>query len=378
MDNELPPIIPTQIQESDPAKPNVLIGIIVLLLIVVGGMGYYIFEYKKETINTPSPTPNLENTFEYTFYDPNLPFSIHYPKDYCWTQDIGAVVIHDSSSPCGGNNSINTKDNYLMIVAFPEFDVSTTKEYLASAKFEGTRSTGKKRMIGGYEAIQIEDPDDPNHDTAWVFLTKYEMKDSGYQSDIPLPENRYGVVIQSKLPDDPIGKAAEELILSTFTFNDAKSDKKINSSNTTPMQSEMKNSIQIIGAGMEPNVSDGEVWLLDKSAKTIQTIAHGDVVLFKYPLDPTDLFVKRIIGLPGEEVEIREGIVYLNGVALNEPYLAPATKTNGDIQKIKVPNGNYFVLGDNRPHSSDSRFWGFLPQENIVGKLVSCISACSN
>lgn len=95
---------------------------------------------------------------------------------------------------------------------------------------------------------------------------------------------------------------------------------------------------------------------------------RGDVVVFKYPVDPRRDFVKRIVGLPGDVVEIRGGVVYVNGVSLSEPYVV--NKDDFDMVPTKVPEGSYFCMGDNRPNSQDSRYWGFVPRKMIKGPAV--------
>ena len=94
---------------------------------------------------------------------------------------------------------------------------------------------------------------------------------------------------------------------------------------------------------------------------------RGDVVVFRWPRDERQYFVKRVIGLPGDEIRIRRGEVYRNGELLNEPYVErPSGET---IVERVVPEGQYYVLGDNRAQSDDSRRWGGVPEENIVGRV---------
>ncbi|MCX7682532.1 MAG: signal peptidase I [Anaerolineae bacterium] len=95
---------------------------------------------------------------------------------------------------------------------------------------------------------------------------------------------------------------------------------------------------------------------------------RGDIVVFKYPVDPRRDFVKRIVGLPGDVVEMRRGVVYVNGISLSEPYVV--NHDEFDMPPVEVPKGNYFCMGDNRPNSQDSRYWGFVPAKLIKGPAV--------
>lgn len=97
---------------------------------------------------------------------------------------------------------------------------------------------------------------------------------------------------------------------------------------------------------------------------------RGDVIVFRYPLDPNRDFIKRVIGEPGDTVAIKEGTVYLNGQAIHEPYVK--TVPRYDLAEQTVPPNQYFVLGDNRNSSSDSHVWGMVPRENIIGQALLC------
>ena len=102
---------------------------------------------------------------------------------------------------------------------------------------------------------------------------------------------------------------------------------------------------------------------------------RGQLFVFKYPVDPKRDFVKRIIGLPGDVLEIRGGMVYVNGQPLREEYVKNRDSfslTPGPVFSevpVKVPEGHFFAMGDNRPNSQDSRFWGFVPKQNIRGPV---------
>ncbi len=97
---------------------------------------------------------------------------------------------------------------------------------------------------------------------------------------------------------------------------------------------------------------------------------RGDIIIFKFPDDESILYIKRVIGLPGDTVEIHDGGVYLNGELMNEPYIT--VKTEGNFGPYTVPEGHYFMLGDNRNNSADSRYWKntYLSRDKVVGKAV--------
>lgn len=94
--------------------------------------------------------------------------------------------------------------------------------------------------------------------------------------------------------------------------------------------------------------------------------SHGEVIAFNAPLDPSRQLMKRVIGVPGDTIEVDGGQVIRNGKPLNEPYVV--NRDRRSIKPVKVPEGFYYVLGDNRPGSSDSRNWGFVPKEKIIGR----------
>ena len=110
-------------------------------------------------------------------------------------------------------------------------------------------------------------------------------------------------------------------------------------------------------------------WSVDKPSNqfAFHQPKRGEVIVFHFPRDPARNFVKRVVGLPGEEVEIRRGIVYINGVPLEEPYIT--FPDGSEVGSVLLEDGEYYVLGDNRSSSNDSRAWGPVPEENIVGKV---------
>jgi len=128
------------------------------------------------------------------------------------------------------------------------------------------------------------------------------------------------------------------------------------------------------GPSMEPNFQNNEAILLDKLSFHWRTPARGEVIIFKAPPQPAEDYIKRIIGLPGENVTIEKSEIYINGRLLHEVYLPQGSGLgpNEYYQKTLGPD-EYFVMGDNRPRSSDSRNWGTVPKENLIGHAVMAI-----
>jgi signal peptidase I len=154
----------------------------------------------------------------------------------------------------------------------------------------------------------------------------------------------------------------------------------------------MAQNFRVEGSSMEPGLHDGQYLLVNKAvyfklnfntlSKYIPFVHggnsperflfrpphRGDVIVFRYPRDPTRDFIKRVMAVPGDTVEITNGSVLVNGKKVDESYIAnPASY---DLPSETVPNGNYFVLGDNRNNSFDSHVWGYVPEENIIGQAM--------
>jgi signal peptidase I len=128
------------------------------------------------------------------------------------------------------------------------------------------------------------------------------------------------------------------------------------------------------GQSMEPNFHDDDYLIIDEISYRFREPRRGEVIVFKYPKNPSQRFIKRIIGLPGETVEIKDGevIIIKDGQSqiLDESnYLSPSLKTPGNL-KISLKENEYFVLGDNRFVSADSRSWGVLPKKFITGRVI--------
>jgi signal peptidase I len=128
--------------------------------------------------------------------------------------------------------------------------------------------------------------------------------------------------------------------------------------------------VKVEGTSMAPLLSDQERIFINKFVYRFEPIQRRDVVVFWYPLDRSKSFIKRVIALPGESVEIRQGIVYVNGHAIQEPYVPPQYEDLSDYGPIRVPKDNYFVMGDHRISSNDSRVFGPVASEYIYGRAV--------
>jgi len=133
--------------------------------------------------------------------------------------------------------------------------------------------------------------------------------------------------------------------------------------------------VVVEGTSMLPQLHDGERLLVNKLVYyKIQSVSwghidRGDIVVFWFPNDPDKSYVKRVIGLPGETIEVRNGRVYVNGIVLNETYLdIEHNQSLPSWPSVQVEKHHYFVMGDNRDNSSDSRYWGLVPEKYIYGK----------
>jgi len=131
------------------------------------------------------------------------------------------------------------------------------------------------------------------------------------------------------------------------------------------------------GASMEPNFYDKEYLIIDEISYRFHEPARGDIIVFRYPRDPEEFFIKRVIGLPGERVQIKDGEVYIynkenqNGVKLDEEYLPANLKTYGLNEEITTLGASeYYVLGDNRNSSKDSRSFGAVDKKFITGRVI--------
>lgn len=129
---------------------------------------------------------------------------------------------------------------------------------------------------------------------------------------------------------------------------------------------------RVQGTSMLPLLEDGERIIVNKFVYHFRPIGRGDVVVFWYPADPSVSFIKRVVGLPGDRVELRNGLLYVNDHRVDETYLParPDVLDHSTTVPVEVTRGHYYVLGDHRSGSNDSRNWGQVPAKYIYGRAV--------
>ena len=125
--------------------------------------------------------------------------------------------------------------------------------------------------------------------------------------------------------------------------------------------------VNIEGEAMAPTLKNGESAL---ATRTVDPLKPGDVVAFRYPKDESKSFVKRIVGMPGDRIESNSGSILVNGQTLDEPYVADANRSPDSWGPVTIPDGQYFMMGDNRRNSSDSRTWGLVRRDAIWAKVL--------
>ncbi len=128
--------------------------------------------------------------------------------------------------------------------------------------------------------------------------------------------------------------------------------------------------VKVEGNSMQPNLEDQERIFINKFVYRLEAIAHGDVVVFRYPRDPSKSYIKRVVGVPGDRVRVAAGRVYLNGQPLREDYISGDGLDLRSYPEVVVPAGSYYVMGDHRPMSNDSREFGPVAERFIYGKAV--------
>ncbi len=126
----------------------------------------------------------------------------------------------------------------------------------------------------------------------------------------------------------------------------------------------------IPSGSMEPTLKKGDRIVVNKLTYRLGEPKRGDIIVFKYPVNPKRDFIKRLIGLPGETIEVKDSKVYIDGKVLEQPFLPKKFTYNSNFGPVKIPENEYFMMGDNRNNSEDSRYWGTLPDENIIGRAI--------
>jgi len=135
---------------------------------------------------------------------------------------------------------------------------------------------------------------------------------------------------------------------------------------------------RVDGVSMQPTLQNGEYILVDKASYYLHPPHRGDIIVFEWPVDTTQDFIKRVIGVPGDHVQVTAtGQVIVDGDSLKEPYIAPAPDPYQPTNIVLKP-GQYFVMGDNRGDSSDSRIWGPVPTQDIIGRAILVYWPLSN
>jgi signal peptidase I len=128
--------------------------------------------------------------------------------------------------------------------------------------------------------------------------------------------------------------------------------------------------VKVEGTSMLPWLQDQERIFVNKFVYRFEDVSRGDIIVFRFPLDPTKSYIKRVVGLPGDVIEIDEGRLMINGHEVLEPYVVPNYRDHGSYRAVTVPDGEYYVLGDHRNTSNDSRTWGTVSRQHVTGKAV--------
>jgi signal peptidase I len=128
--------------------------------------------------------------------------------------------------------------------------------------------------------------------------------------------------------------------------------------------------VRVEGTSMQPQLEDQERIFVSKISYRVFDVQRGDVVVFYFPGDPSKSFIKRVIGLPGEQIQIIDGVVFIGGRSVPESYIPAGYRDRSSYSPVVVPANCYFVMGDHRNVSNDSRHWGCVPATSIFGKAV--------
>jgi len=172
---------------------------------------------------------------------------------------------------------------------------------------------------------------------------------------------------ETKLPDDSVEVAAPGSAFNLKSFLIETVEILVLALVLTFIINLLSARVRVENVSMQPTLHQGELLLVDKLAYLKKLPLTGDIIIFHAPPEPGEDFIKRVIGAPGDQVIIQDGLVYVNHVLLQEGYIASSPDYNGAWE---VPADAVFVLGDNRNASSDSHTWGYVPLDNIVGKAL--------
>jgi signal peptidase I len=128
--------------------------------------------------------------------------------------------------------------------------------------------------------------------------------------------------------------------------------------------------VKVEGTSMLPWLQDQERIFVNKFVYRFEDISRGDIIVFRFPLDPSKSYIKRVVGLPGDIIEINEGLLVINGHEVPEPYVLAHFRDHVSSRPVVVPEGEFYVLGDHRNTSNDSRTWGTVARKYVTGKAV--------
>jgi len=128
--------------------------------------------------------------------------------------------------------------------------------------------------------------------------------------------------------------------------------------------------VRVEGTSMLPGLQDQERIFVNKFVYDFEPISRGDIVVFRYPRDPSKSYIKRVVAVGGDRIKIVQGQLYLNGRAVEEPYVPPQYEDYRSVSELVVPKGSFYVLGDHRSMSSDSRDFGAVPETLVTGKAI--------
>lgn len=369
MPSEVPVIDPASLRKSSHLLFPILL--IVLGFFILLCIGLYITSRKNlnsgSNIKTsptitqiPSPTQTLLPSIpdDWKFYkNEKLYFSLRYPNGWFITEDSMGKGTQQNS--LGGIMLSNVpSDKYT-----PASENKAFWIYLTKVDKEWTLEEWKKQFMADNGELKSQQDMIIDGVPAIKFTVKYSGEEPFQLIYIILKKETLGWSIMF-IPSATQSSTQElDQIISTFKLLST-------ASYVEP--------IEMMGASMEPTLKNGQRYSVDRKAYLTAKPNRGDIVLIERPDKPYTQVIKRIIGLPGESIMIKDGKVYLNEVIVDEPYLFTPDSTLPNYpgfidegEKLTIGQDQYFVMGDSRNRSSDSREWGYVAVQNIKGKLNS-------